>query len=494
MVNQSTRILFILFLWMAPQLTYAQVVEWSNQQKLKSKTNYTRIVGENAGGIYLIRAKNGDFNRDIIVEKYKTNLALDKSNELDLPSGTYIEKYVLQDDGIGIITSKKNDSVPRIDVSCLKLNGSLQQTGQPKFLTKIDAAVFKNNTSIYFQSSVNRMHYSMMYFTNGTDKNSSVLHIQGFDEAMNSAYVKSFNIQFASDEVVISGFECDNEGNTYLLIDYPKAGEKSRKDKDVRDFFLYSYYKSLDKTLEYKIDQDSLFINDIGLVVNNYNKSVSVAGFYSRENNNKVTGSFVYSIDATSTLLKSKQFEDLNKNFTAKIISMMLNETGGTLSDLYIRKLIPRSDGGCTIIAEKYYESRQTYTYYANGFPQTASRVTYNYDEIIVLSKNAEGKTQFQDFIKKSQSSMNDGGYYSSFVLLNTNDKLSLVYNSDVSAEGDVMISSINPLGQLDTKILIKAMSYYVMLMPQESKQISAGSALICTLKDRRFTLLKLTY
>jgi hypothetical protein len=76
----------------------------------------------------------------------------------------------------------------------------------------------------------------------------------------------------------------------------------------VRDFFLYSYYKSLDKTLEYKIDQDSLFINDIGLVVNNYNKSVSVAGFYSRENNNKVTGSFVYSIDATSTLLKSKQF------------------------------------------------------------------------------------------------------------------------------------------------------------------------------------------
>jgi hypothetical protein len=51
----------------------------------------------------------------------------------------------------------------------------------------------------------------MMYFTTGADKNSSVLHMLGFDEALNSAYVKSFNIQFASDEVVISGFECDNE-------------------------------------------------------------------------------------------------------------------------------------------------------------------------------------------------------------------------------------------------------------------------------------------
>jgi hypothetical protein len=493
MVNQSTRILFLLFLWIAPCLIYAQTVEWSNQQKLKSKTNYTRIIGENAGGLYLARAKSSDFNRDIILEKYKGNLALEKSIELDIPYSSYIEKFLLQDDGMAIVTSRKNDSVPKIDVSFIKLNAALQQS-PAKLLTRIDATLFKNNTSIYFQASINRANYAMMYFTTGADKNSSVLHMLGFDEALNPSFTKSFNIPFASDDVVISGFECDNEGNTYLLIDYPRAGDKAKKDKDARDFFLYSYYKSLDKTLEYKIDQDSVYINDIGLAVNNHNKSICIAGFYADENNNKVTGTFVYSIDATSTLLQSKSYEPLNKQFTNKIISTMLNETGTFLTDIYIRKLIPRSDGGCTIIAEKYYESRQTYTYYANGFPQTASRVTYNFDEIIMISKNADGKTQFQDFVKKSQSSMNDAGYYSSFVLLNTNDKLSFVYNSDVTSEGEVMISSVNPLGQIDTKILIKAMSYYVMVMPAESRQISANASLMCTLKDRRFTLMKLTY
>jgi hypothetical protein len=172
----------------------------------------------------------------------------------------------------------------------------------------------------------------------------------------------------------------------------------------------------------------------------------------------------------------------------------MLNETGLTLTDLYIRKLIARSDGGCIIVAEKYYETRQTYTYYANGFPQTSSRTSYNYDEIIVLSKNNEGQTQFSDFIKKKQVSTNDGGYYSSFVLMNTKDKLAFAYNADTGEESDVLLSTINPIGQLDTKILIKALSYYVSLIPSESKQIDSNSSLICTLKDRRFTLMKLTY
>lgn len=492
MVNHSTRILFLLFLWIAPCFAFAQSVEWSNQQKLKSKTNYTRIIGENAGGLYLARAKSSDFNRDIILEKYKSNLALEKNLELDMPSGTYVEKFLLQDDGMAIVTSRKNDSLPKIDISFVKFNAALQQMA-PKLLTRIDAASFKNNTVIYFQASINKANYAMMYFTSGADKSTSVLHMHGFDESLNPTFTKSFNIQFAPDDVVISGFECDNEGNAYLLIDYPKATEKKR-DKDLRDFFLYSYYKSLDKTLEYKIDQDSVYINDIGLAVNNHNKTICIAGFYSDGNNNNVTGSFVYSIDATSTLLQSKQYEPLGKAFTSKLISTMLNENGSNLTDIYIRRIIPRSDGGCTIVAEKYYESRQTYTYYANGFPQTASRITYNFDEIIVLSKNADGKTQFQDFVKKSQSSMNDAGYYSSFVLLNTNDKLSFIYNSDVTSEGDVMISNINPLGQIDTKILIKAMSYYVMIMPAESKQISASASLMCTLKDRRFTLMKLTY
>lgn len=492
MVKQLTLILFTIFLCM--QTASAQIVEWSNQQKVKSKTSYTRIIGQNASGIYVMRAKNSEFTRDVILEKYKSNLALENTVELDNPFNSYIEKVLLQDDGILVVSSQRNDSLNKIDLYGYKVNASLQISRQRKLLAQIDESTFKSNSDIQIQPSVSKEYIAVLYYTVGSEKNSAVMHLHGFDASINALYTKTVNVKFAPDDVLVSGFECDNDGNAYVLVDYPQEGAKKRKDKEVRDFFLYGYYKTEDKILEYPIERDSAYINDIGLVVNNYKKTICIAGFYSDDNSSKVIGSFTYGIDVASTLVQYKNYEPLQASYTGKIITTMLNETGTSLTDIYIRKLIPRSDGGCIIIAEKYYETRQTYTYYANGFPQTASHTAYNFDEILVISKNGAGETQFADFIKKKQTSTNDGGFYSSFVLLNANDKLAFAYNADANEESDVLISTINPLGQMDTKILIKALSYYVNLIPTESKQISSNTSLICTLKDRRFTLMKLTY
>ncbi len=491
MVKQLTLILISLFLCKA--VVHAQVVEWSNQQKLKSKSNYTEIIGENPSGLYMLRGKNDLMANELIIEKYKSNLALEKSENLAQPHNSFIVSALLQPDGLLFIATKRNDSLPKIDIIAWKLDNQFQKVGGIHVLAQVDNAIFKNNDEVRVKGAANGNSYSLMYTTEGLEKNDATIHLLGFNPSLNVLFQKQFPVPYAPDDIVISGLECDNEGNSFALIDFPKTTEKKKKGK-LRNFYLYGYYQSLDKILEYEITQDSLTINDIGLVVNNYKKVVNVAGYYATgENPNEATGSFVYCIDAASTLTLYKKYEPMSKSFEAKVIGIMRNETGTHLSDLYIRKLIPRSDGGVTIVGEKYYETRQTYTYYANGFPQTASRITYNFDEIIVLSKNGDGVTQYNEFIKKAQTSIGDGGYYSSFMLLNATNKLSFVYNENASEESDVMISTLNPLGQLETRILIKALSYYVQLMPMESKQINANSSIICTLKDRRFTLMKLT-
>lgn len=491
MVKQLTLILISLFLCKAS--VFAQVVEWSNQQKLKSKSNFTEIIGENASGLYMLRGKNFDLASELIIEKYKSNLSLEKSETFIQPHNSDVVSALLLPDGLLFIATKRNDSLPKIDIISWKLDNQLQKAGPIKVLAQVDNALFKNNDAVYVKGSANGNNFSLVYLTEGLEKNNTTIHLLGFNPAMNLLFQKQFPVPHPPDDIVISGFECDNEGNSFALIDFPRTAEKKKKGK-LRTFFLYGYYQSLDKILEYELTQDSLTINDLALAVNNYKKVVNVAGFYATgENTNEAAGSFVYCIDAVSTLTLYKKYEPMNKSFETKVIGMMRNETGSHLTDLYIRKLIPRSDGGVTMIAEKYYETRQTYTYYANGFPQTASRVTYNYDEIVVLSKNGDGVTQYNEFIKKAQSSIGDGGYYSSFMLLNATNKLSFVYNENASEESDVMISTLNPLGQLETRILIKALSYYVQLMPMESKQINANSSIICTLKDRRFTLMKLT-
>lgn len=492
MYSKSTPIVFILFLLVSPQYLRSQTVEWSNQQKLKPKTNYTEVLGENPSGYFLLRSKNADISHEILIEKYRSNLALELTVELDQPINSTIEKVIVQDDGLWVFASKRNDTVPKIDIIAWKLNNQLAKQSSPKIIVQIDAALFKSNGLVSVESSNDKKSFCIFYCTDGLEKNTAVLNMVGLDITGAVMYTKTFSVQAEPENITTTRVACDNMGNSYILLQHPLANSKKTKDSD--SHFLYAYFKSLDKTLEYMIREDSTYIIDIDLVLNNTTNQATVAGFYNFQKGNAVYGTFMYSINTESTLMQTKSYEPFRPSFVNKVLTGMITQGTKQLSDLKIRKLIARSDGGVTFVAEKVYETRQTYTYYANGFPQTASRVTYNYDEIIVLSNNATGKTEFNEYIKKSQSSLNDGGYNSSFVMLNTNDKLSFIYSTTSGEDGDIMITNINPTGQLETRILIKSMSYYVQLMPVESKQINNSSSLICTLKDRRFTLMKITY
>ncbi|MFN3444258.1 MAG: hypothetical protein ACK44D_00840, partial [Bacteroidia bacterium] len=78
----------------------AQTVEWGNQQKTKAKYNYTQVLGENSSGIFLARARNSDFRRDIQIEKYKNNLALDFVKDLPQAENSWVERVIVHENGL----------------------------------------------------------------------------------------------------------------------------------------------------------------------------------------------------------------------------------------------------------------------------------------------------------------------------------------------------------------------------------------------------------
>lgn len=483
---------FAILLFM-PFLHQAQTVEWSNQSKVKSKTNYSQILGENANGVFLVRCRTNDFRHDIVVERYKSNLALELSYDLPLPANNILEKLVLLENEILLFTSGKNYTTGKIELSCVRLDISFKQTSSPVILCEVEAGLFKDNSNFYIKTSGDKTKFALMYIVASADKNSSKILYQGFNDQLVTTYKKETQTDFAVEDVFFSSMECNNEGDLFSIVDFPKNIRKNR-ESDPRDFFLFACQQSMDKIAKYKLGNDSVYINELGLAINNYNKTVCITGFYSHKPDNSVDGEFFYLIDALTSIAKTMTFSPFSKSYLAKIAGNMQNENGVGLSDIYIRKIISRSDGGCLTVAEKYYETKQAYTFYVNGFPQTNYRTVYNYDEIILVSKNSDGSTQFNDFIKKSQSSVSDAGYYSSFITTTAGDKIGIVYNSDTNNEGDVMISTVSNKGATDTKVLVKALSYFVLLMPGESKQVSANSTIICTLKDKRFSIMRLTF
>ena len=472
----------------------AQFVEWSNQQKLKSRTNYSMVLGENGSGYFLIRAKDNEFSKDLIVERYKSNLANDVTKEFWQPPSSYIEKVLLQPSGMFTFALARNNVEDKYDFLYWKVDDNVNPDINTKPLFQIDVSLIKNKSSFYIKQSADKTKIVIMYLLRTASSNASVLVSRTYSNAMELLSTKQFKLEYAIDDIYITSFEIDNEGNAFVLIDYPKTSGFKHKSNS-RKFFLYGLYLTQNDLTEYELGSDTLDINDIGMVVNQINKSISISGFYrTRKEHNSVDGMLLYTLDIPTEVFKVQKTFYFDRSMINKITSVISNDNSPGLSDLLIRKIIPKSDGGCLVMAEKFYETKQTYTYYVNGFPQTSSKTIYNFDEIIVFSLAADGQIQFNDVIKKRQSSINDGGYYSSFVTANTNNSIALIYSLDASAEADIMISTITPKGEIDTRILIKSMSYYVSLMPPESKQVSSNVSLICALKDRKFSVMKITF
>lgn len=464
----------------------AQVVEWGNQQKFKNKTNYSQVLGENVSGIFVARSRNTDFRYEVLIEKYKTNLTLEYSKELLTQLSSRIERVIIIEDGLVAFSTFKANN--KVELKAQFFDNNLNPT-QAVSLLSLESSQLVEDAKFFIKNTQDKKGYTIMFLTNGLDKHKSVLNIHGFEATLAQKYSRRFSMPASAEDVFISNMECDNQGNVFAIVDMP-----NKKQKKAREFFVYSYFPSNDNMLEYPLQKDSAFINEVGLVVNNYTKSVAIAGFYSDKPDNKCLGHFFYQIDVSSNKIIAQTFELFDISYVSKALSSLQEKDGAVLTDLYIRKLIPNNNGGCTIVAEKFYETKQSYTYQINGFPQTSYRSVYNYDEIIVVAKNGDGTTKFKQVIKKSQASVSDGGYYSSFITVLTNEKIGIIYNADVTNEGDILMATISNKGELDSKVLVKSLSYFVLLMPSESKQVSANSAVVTALKDRRFCLMRLTF
>jgi hypothetical protein len=469
---------------------FAQTVEWSNQQKIKTKSNFTQVLGSNAAGIFLLRSRINDFTRELIIEKYKQNLTQEESKDFWQPAGTFIEKVFLTDNGLIVFASQKVNG--KVELVYWTLDNNLATPSPANLLLQVDAAQFKQNAVFYIRQNQKKTQYTVAYITGGTEKNNSVYNIAAFSSTFGFRYLKQFSFDYAPDDVVISAVECDNDLNVFSLVDFPNKSEK--KSRKSRRFYLYAFYDDDKQIYEYSLDTTDCRIDDIGMSVNQLNGTIQFAGFYTEKNAQRISGSFMQTFDVFAKRFTIQRFEPFDVGFLSKAGPGFF--TGGVDEpvDLYVRKIISRSDGGCVVVAEKYYETRQSYTYYVQGFPQVSYRVVYNYEDIVVFSKKPDGSTELREVFKKKQSAMNEGIYYSSFFLMNTNDRLAFIYNQDASTESDVMISTISPKGESDTRILVKSLSFYVALMPQESKQVAANVALFSTMKDRRFALMRLTF
>jgi len=479
-------ILFLLF----PYTQWAQQIDMGNPQKIKNKTYYSQVIGEQNGNVFLLRCKNQLFNSELTIEKYKSNLALEFSIPLPLPVNGLVERVLLFEDKLLVFVSAKNESTQTIDVLVQAIDFNFKPLQNTKIICSIPASKFLPKRTIQIKPNANKSLFGVMLLSLGQSEE-AVLHFYQYDIALNQKFGKQFMLSDAEPNVFISAFDLSNNGETFALVDYPEKQNAA----NTRKYFMYGYFPSTDKVLEFNIlGKDSFVLEDLGFCLNNFNQSIAVSGLCTSSGNSSIPSYFFRSYALKSGQLLQSNFAPLEEQFLRQLANAGINRMNTDLNDFYIRKILPRSDGGCILLTEKFYQTRQNYTYYVNNYPQTSSRIIYNFDEIGVINIQANGGLQFSELIKKHQSAASDGGYLLSFLPIVTNDQIYLLLNDEGTDKTELNLQSISYDGKFDKHILLKNASSSCAIIPSEYKQISSNSAIICAIRDKRFTLMRITF
>ena len=146
------------------------------------------------------------------------------------------------------------------------------------------------------------------------------------------------------------------------------------------------------------------------------------------------------------------------------------------------------------IIAEQKEVATEDDIILVNGIPQSTSKNIYNFNELLIINYDSSAFIDWHKVVTKNQTTVNDGGYFSSVAIFVGDKYIQLLYNDQIRSSGDVMQYTIYNNGVEESKKLLKTELDFVAIIPEESSQVSSNKLIIPTSKNRRFSLLKLVY
>ncbi len=462
----------------------AQVLQWSNPTKLKGTAVFTKVIGENQHGVYLLRYRNKFFSKNVIIDKYHHHLSLDLSRNIDLKKSRLV-KIKMLDKGILIVKSSFDRSEQSNILSAQYYDYNLKPIGKPVPLLSAEIRDFGDRGNFRVRVSESEEYIAVLN-TQKTDNNTINVVWQLFDNNFKHIRTKNVVLPISHRNFYISDFMVGDSGAIVNL-----SREIKEIDRRERLYIDRLFVQDGDTLFDLQFS-DSLAFHDLKMSYDRQNNTAVIAGFYGRVQlyGSKGLMVFKYQLDSQRSV---QSFTKFSKELI-KELNLAKYETDAIPEGFEFLRIVPRSDGGLLCIAEQKEIATESDIVMVNGIPTSTSKNIYNYNDILVLNLSAEGEIEWSHVVHKNQTTINDGGYFSSAVVFIDKDFIQLIYNDQIRSTGEVMQYTLYSNGKMMSKKLLKSQLDYVVVIPQESSQVSSNKIIIPTSKNRRFALLKLVY
>jgi hypothetical protein len=487
-------------------------VKWGKEFTAPRSSTVADIIGYDASGFYVLKRQfsGGLFgSNQLNLDKFDHNLNPIKSLELELvEEGKKANlEYIMHLDGQLVMFTSFPDQ--RTKLNNLFMRPVNKQTLLPDEKKKQKLAEInyegnskRNSGSFSFRHSQDSSKLLIFYSLPYDYRDPEKFGFMVMDRNYNQLWQKDITLPYRDDLFDIESVKVDNQGNVYLLgLLFKDVRRAKRKGEANYQYKVLSYTDKGANTNEYSVSLPDKFLTDMQIGIRS-NKDIVCAGFYSDQGTLSIRGTFFLTVDAQSKEIKTKSFKEFDINFITQNMTerqaekAKKREERGQEQELFeydLDKLIVRSDGGALLIGEQFVVKTVTYTTYVGGRPSTRSVTYYYYNDIIMVNVNPQGNIDWAVKVPKRQTSVNDGGFYSSYAMAINKDKIYFVFNdnpdnldysgvgrvSETPARNQVVTAvSVNAKGEMKRQLL-SAGAGEVIIRPKVCEQISYSEMLL---------------
>ena len=459
------------------QTVQAQSIYMSGRTNGSAKHAYSKVIGENNFGIYILKFRDYELEKDFIIERFSADLNLLESQSYKLNRREKVLKFILTDSFIHCVTeTKKTIEQYKIDFTLQNLVPVFKSiplpSGKTMFdETKVEYSLTKNHISITFPYSSNR-------------------NIQLY-----STTIRNLKYQNESNHLISTAFnyrECKlvstlvtDQGKFSLL--YSRTGRENRKEKE--KFYWISPNLNPSKA-KANFMNPYKNLQSAKIYYHPKTKKSSVLALYNFGSKGGSQGVAIYNEDFPDESINSP-YEDKVINSVEGASSLSKDKT---VADLFIRFATPHANGSFLVVLEKYFVSKEIESFYANGIPQTSTRNIYNYGDIVLIQFDSMSQTSWSGIVHKKQSTMGASTYYSSFLFMVSNQETSIVYNEKGTVENRLLMNRFTQKGQHKVQVLVEPSADLMLGIPIEGRQVTYNSFVMPVVNGRSQNLIKVVF
>ena len=468
------------------EITDAQNVVYSAYEKFDFRSGDFSVVGNIKGRLYAYRGSTEGF----FLDAYDDSMQKTATVVLDFfPQKIYQANFIAYTDHI-IVLYQAIESNRVVQYAAL-----LDETGRlkkgPIQLDEAKTGIFGANKT-YFSYAYSEDKKNIVVYSAGGKNGELVFNGKWIDDELNvinrsHAVFKTDNDLEAKDAIL------SNEGYVYLPVHTP-VGSKNYSDQA----WLLCLQPGTTKFVAKELPLNNMYAAGLYMKMDNVNKRVYAGGFYSSKKNGSFEGILYAFYDITSASFQNKKF----LAFDPQLLGARSERNKKRAFDDYVvRQIIVKNDGGFVMVSESYFVStRYSYApgfgYYSSYYnPYMTSNVReYHYNDIMVLSYNAEGTREWGTLIPKTQYSQEDAGLFSSYALLNTGGTLAFLFNDFNSSHSRIQMAAVDAQGKTDLRSFTAEGNDYPDWLPRSAKQIASRAMIVPCLHKRQICFAKIVF